>query len=64
MKAKTHKGTVKRIKRTKTGKMLKGKVHNSHLARKEDTSSRMRKKRTDEVSKGYAKKVRKLTKKA
>ncbi|NCT55392.1 50S ribosomal protein L35 [bacterium] len=64
MKQKTHKGASKRVKMTKKGKsnskMLKGAVNNSHLKRKKTASNKHRKKLMSEVSKGFAKRIRRL----
>lgn len=61
MKMKTHKGTAKRIKRTKKGKLLKGKVNASHLKAKVDVSKKYKQKRKTQIStKGYVKKLKKL----
>jgi len=60
MKQKTHKGTVKRIKKTKTGKLIKGKVNNSHLFRKQSANKKMRKKRTNNIKDGFVQKINKL----
>lgn len=60
MKQKTHQGTKKRVKITKTGKMLKGKVRNSHLYRKQRVSKKHRKSRTDSIKNGFVTKIKKL----
>jgi large subunit ribosomal protein L35 len=59
-KIKTRKSVSKRIKITSTGKFLKGSINNSHLKRKEDSSSRARKARSTQISKGFAKRIKKM----
>jgi len=59
-KIKTRKSVSKRIKITSKGKFLKGSIDNSHLKRKEDTSSRSRKSKYSELSKGFAKRMKKM----
>lgn len=59
-KLKTRKSVSKRIKITSTGKFLKGSIDNSHLKRKEDSSSKARKARKTEISKGFAKRMKKM----
>ncbi len=61
MKMKTHKGTAKRIKKSKKGKLLKGKVNASHLKAKVDVSKKFKQKRFTQINtKGYIKKIKKL----
>lgn len=65
MKQKTHKGAQKRIKMPKKGKgksttMLKGAIRNSHLKRKDGASTRHKKKRQTQVSKGFTKRIKRL----
>ena len=59
-KTKTRKSVSKRIKITSTGKFLKRSIENSHLKRKEDSSSKGRKARYTEISKGFAKRMKKM----
>lgn len=59
-KQKTRKVAVKRFKATKTGKVKRGFSQKGHLGRKEDASSKSRKKGTTDVSKGFAKKIKKM----
>lgn len=56
MKLKTHKATVKRVKKTTTGKILRVKAAKSHLL----THKSERTKISLEVSKADVKKVKKL----
>ncbi|PIR43816.1 50S ribosomal protein L35 [candidate division WWE3 bacterium CG10_big_fil_rev_8_21_14_0_10_32_10] len=60
MKQRTHKGAKKRIRITKKGKMLKGSVNNSHLYRKQRSSVKHKKSRTDEVKAGYVQRMKAL----
>lgn len=60
MKQKTHKGAKKRIKISKSGKMSKGTVVNSHNKRKQGSSKKFRKARESELSMGFGKKLKKM----
>jgi len=59
-KLKTRKSVSKRVKITSKGKFLKGSINNSHLKRKEDNSSKSRKSRYSHISKGFAKRMKKM----
>jgi ribosomal protein L35 len=60
-KQKTKKTLTKRIRITKTGKVLKKKLRTSHLKSKWNTNKRHRKAGTEEVTgKGYKKMFKKL----
>lgn len=60
MKQKTNKTISKRFKISSRGKILKKNIQTSHLKRKEDVSSKFRKKRLSRLSKGFSKKFKKL----
>jgi len=60
MKQKTNKTISKRFKISSKGKMFKKNVQTSHLKRKDDTSSKFRKKKLSLLSKGFSKKFKKL----
>ncbi|OGC51882.1 hypothetical protein A2982_02565 [candidate division WWE3 bacterium RIFCSPLOWO2_01_FULL_39_13] len=59
-KNKTRKVATKRFLVTKTGKVKRKFAHTSHLARKDDSSARHRKKRTVNVTAAFAKKVKRM----
>jgi len=59
-KIKTRKGVAKRIKITSSGIMKKGQINNSHLKRKDDNSSKLRKARKTTISKGFAKRMKRM----
>lgn len=61
-KAKTRKVVVKRFKLTKGGKMLKSQSKTTHLGRKDDSSTKSRKKRLVEVKGKFKKKFLKMLK--
>lgn len=60
-KIKTRKTLAKRVKITKTGKILKKQTRNGHLKRKMDTSRKNRKSKTlQQENEGHIKVLRKL----
>ncbi len=57
-KAKSRKIVMKRFKITGKGKLRKKHCNISHLNRRDDSSTKSRKKHTSTVSKGFAKKIK------
>ncbi len=60
MKQKTNKTAAKRIKITKTKKLLRGHAYSSHLKRKKSKSRIRRQKEPATFSKAFEKKARKM----
>ncbi len=60
VKIKTHKGTQKRIKVTKTGKLKKRRAYRSHLLEKKSPKRKERYTKVFEVSSADKKNVKKL----
>lgn len=59
-KIKTHKGTYKRIKTTKSGKLKKQTAFRSHLREKKSSKRKRRYSRLEDINKSDVKKVKKL----
>ncbi|PJA41201.1 50S ribosomal protein L35 [candidate division WWE3 bacterium CG_4_9_14_3_um_filter_34_6] len=59
-KMKTRKSAVKRFKLTKSGKLFRNRTHTTHLGRKDDSSSKNRKKRSVEVVGKFKKKIKRM----
>ncbi len=59
-KMKTHKGAAKRIKKSATGKLLRGRAFASHYLEGKSPQRRRRVQREDEVSKADTKRVKRL----
>lgn len=60
MKQKTHKGLAKRIKKTKTGKIIRRSANISHLLSKKSPTRKRRHSGSKDVSKADRKIIRKL----
>ncbi len=60
-KMKTHKSTAKRFSRTGSGKIKRNKAFTSHILTSKTTKRKRNLRRTDIVTAGAAKRIRRLT---
>lgn len=59
-KQKTRKSAAKRFRLTKTGKVLRGRQHSSHLKRKKSKSQKRRTKRLTELKGKFKSKIKRM----
>lgn len=59
-KQKTRKSAAKRFRLTKTGKVLRGHQHSSHLKRKKSKSQKRRTKKLTELRGRFKRKIKKM----